>query len=576
MEPSKNVIDAAKKYFANFFGKREHVIAHTASDTHPDHKRPIHLFAATTSRPNEIAEELILGEDGMPVKLGHLRKNVFLAASHAVSPEITEAVKVKIDPSVNHLRLGECDKFTETITVTIPKSSAVAPADVYFLADNTGSMTPAITSVQNGASAMLSALKGLGPGLQFGVGSYQDFGDPNVFRNLQPITANTGTVQTAINLWSASGGDDFPEAQLFALDQIAQPPSGSIGWRPNVQHIVVWFGDAPGHDPICNALTTLGYDITEASVTAKLLANNIAVLALSLNDGPPNPPLGLDDDPTSAATNPAYGVCGAPGGTAGQGTRIATKTGGIIVTSVDPTTIVSTIIAKLQALLLINDVHLQPVGSIAPFVTSITPASYGPLHADQDNVLPFTIAFSGDVVDCSTRDKVFTGAIDVVVDGNVAAAKPTDITVPACKYSYAVKFICGTQNACDCSCGPVLPGTYATEINIFNPKCKEAQITKIVVPLVFAGATMGREPAVAKAHAVDKIVLPAGAATMDDCCRIAELLYGGVPSSPMPLTVGFLEIISDQELQVTAVYTASDPKGNGLNLNVKTIPSKLI
>ncbi len=39
---------------------------------------------------------------------------------------------------------------------------------------------------------------------------------------------------------------------------------------------------------------------------------------------------------------------------------------------------------------------------------------------------------------------------------------------------------------------------------------------------------------------------------MDDCCRIAELLYGGVPGSSIPLTVGFLEIISDQELHVTA------------------------
>ena len=162
IEPAKNVIEAAKKYFANLFGKRVHTITHTASDTHPDRKQPIYLFVPTTDQPNEKAEELILGEDGMSVKLGHLRKHVFLAASHTVSPGIMEAVKVKIDPSVNHLRLGECDKFSETITVTIPKSSAVAPADIYFLADNTGRMTRAITNVQSGASAMLTALQGLG------------------------------------------------------------------------------------------------------------------------------------------------------------------------------------------------------------------------------------------------------------------------------------------------------------------------------------------------------------------------------------------------------------------------------
>jgi len=157
-----------------------------------------------------------------------------------------------------------------------------------------------------------------------------------------------------------------------------------------------------------------------------------------------------------------------------------------------------------------------------------------------------------------------------VVDGSVVAAKPTRITVPACKYTYAVKFVCGTQADCDCVCGPVRPGIYATEINILNPKCKEAHVVKRFVPLVFAGAVTGREPAVATARVIDKIVLPSGTATMDDCCRIAEMLYGGVPQSSMPLTVGFLEIISDQELHVTVVYTASDPHGHGLNFDVQT------
>jgi hypothetical protein len=69
-------------------------------------------------------------------------------------------------------------------------------------------------------------------------------------------------------------------------------------------------------------------------------------------------------------------------------------------------------------------------------------------------------------------------------------------------------------------------------------------------------------------------VLPPGAATMDDCCRIAERLYGGAPS-PLPLTIGFLEIVSDEELHVTAVYTASASDGTGLDLQVVPIPGKL-
>jgi hypothetical protein len=581
MQLPKNVHDAAKKRFAEHFGKREHVIVRTASDTHPETKRPVYLFAAVLAgSPNDKAVDLIFDEDSRLVELPHLKKRLFGHHIAPIPPEIIEAAKVKVHPSVNNLRLGECDTVSETITVTIPKSSAVVPADVYFLVDNTGSMGSAIAAVQTGANAILSALSAI-PGLEFGVGIYRDFvnvGDPPsaAFQNLQPITTSAAAVAAAIGTWSASGGGDGPEAQLFALEQVSQPAGGSIGWRAGAQHIVVWCGDAPGHDPICAAVTGLGFNVTEASTTSNLVANNITVLAISLNDGS-GYTLGLDDDPTNleGPLNPDYGACGAPGGTPGQASRITAATGGIEVTSVDPSAIVSTIITKLQSLLTINNVHLQPVGAIAPFVTSITPASYGPLPADQINVLKFDVTFSGDVVDCATRDRIFTGAIDVVVDGHVVAAKPTRITVPACKFTYGVKFVCGTQGDCGCGCGPVRPGTYATEINILNPKCREALVVKRIVPLVLAGVPTGREPAVAEARATERIVLRPGAATMDDCCRIAELLYGGVPPSPMPLTIGFVEIISDQELHVTAVYTASDPKGNGLSLEVETVPFQL-
>jgi hypothetical protein len=578
MPAPEKATKAAQEHFAEHFGEEEYVIARTASDTHPKDRRQIHLFvAATSGAANENVVELILDDEGQRVQLGTERKVLFLPDVSPVPAEVMDAVRVTVDPAVDNLRLGECDTVTEKITVTIPASAAVAPADIYFLADNTGSMGSVIAAVQAGASAILGPLGSLA-GLQFGVGEYRDFdnaGDASLaFQNLQPITANTAAVTTAINTWSASGGGDLPEAQFYALDQVAGSPA--IGWRSGVKRIVVWLGDAPGHDPICAAASGLGYDITEASVTSKLVANQVTVLAVSVFDGF-EAPNGLNDDPTNLVSplNPAYAACGAPGGTPGQATRIAAATGGIVVNGVDPSAVVATIIAELKALLTIGNVHLQPVGAIAPFVTSITPPGYGPLPGDQTNVLEFEVTFSGDVEDCTTRDRVFTGAIDVIADGSVVAAKPTTITVPACKFTYAVKFVCGTQADCDCGCAPVRPGTYATEINILNPKCKEAIIVKRVVPLVFAGAVTGREPAIANARSIEKIVLPSGAATMDDCCRLAELLYGGVPGSTMPPTVGFVEIVSDVELHVTAVYTSSDLQGNGLSFEVETVPGKL-
>ena len=144
------------------------------------------------------------------------------------------------------------------------------------------------------------------------------------------------------------------------------------------------------------------------------------------------------------------------------------------------------------------------------------------------------------------------------------------------KFVYSVKFVCGTQTDASCDCAPVRPGTYATEINIHNFHRAEVEIEKRVVPVVFAGAPTGREPRVAMPRVVDGIKLPGFSATMDDCCRIAELLLGAPASSPIPLMIGFLEITSDEELSVTAVYTASNPNSASISIDVEQIQARRV
>src|SRR5207253_6954993 len=116
-------------------------------------------------------------------------------------------------------------------------------------------------------------------------------------------------------------------------------------------------------------------------------------------------------------------------------------------------------------------------------------------------------------------DFVATGAFAI---GNTTLAPMTvgaapDGVVPgqnndyqvACKFfSYAVKFVCGIQSDCECACVSVRPGSYATEINIYNPSDKQADIRKRVVPVVLAGAPAGREPRAVPSRVEDKIVLP--------------------------------------------------------------------
>jgi hypothetical protein len=209
--------------------------------------------------------------------------------------------------------------------------------DIYFLADITGSMDGAIAAVQANAGSIMAAILAVQPTAQFGVGSYRDYpydALPPFYHQLA-ITADTTAVSTAIGTWAAGGGSDGPEAQFYALNRLAASgdPLG-IGWRGLGTPIVVWFGDAPAHDPVPNAATGLGYDIDEVNVTADLVAAGIKVIAISLDSG--GYAAGIDDDPNIGGGDyaAAYGI--AENGSPGQATRIAAATGGAYLFAATP------------------------------------------------------------------------------------------------------------------------------------------------------------------------------------------------------------------------------------------------
>ena len=78
---------------------------------------------------------------------------------------------------------------------------------------------------------------------------------------------------SAVTGISLCGGGDEPEAQLNALWEICEG-GDSVSFRDGSSRIVVWFGDAPGHDP------SLGH--TEADATASLVDVEARVLAVSV------------------------------------------------------------------------------------------------------------------------------------------------------------------------------------------------------------------------------------------------------------------------------------------------------
>jgi uncharacterized protein (TIGR03382 family) len=152
-----------------------------------------------------------------------------------------------------------------------PASYAATIGDVIFLADNTGSMGGVVSNAKSGATSIMTGL-GASANFNFGVAHY--YGDPSEgvapstsFSTLAPLSASVAAAQTAINSWNASGGGDIPEANYYALKQTAS----TSAWRPDAQHIVVWFGDAPSHTE-----TT-----TSADAISALTAANAKVVAFN-------------------------------------------------------------------------------------------------------------------------------------------------------------------------------------------------------------------------------------------------------------------------------------------------------
>lgn len=149
---------------------------------------------------------------------------------------------------------------------------------------------------------------------------------------------------------------------------------------------------------------------------------------------------------------------------------------------------------------------------------------------------------------------------------------PVDFKV----FVYSVKFVCGEQQSGCCGCGPVQPGRYSTEINILNPENKKGAVIKRAIPLVLAGAVSGREPKFRLPETKELMILPPHTATMDDCCHLSEILLGAPPAKPLSLTIGVLEIISNVQLNVTAVYTATDGSGGRPSIEVEQVAAKLL
>ena len=180
----------------------------------------------------------------------------------------TAAQAQSISPNAVSHTMNVGETFTINKSITLGPGGATT-VDLFFLGDNTGSMGAIIGKAKSGATDIMNALP---TGYQFGVGAY--FGDPSegvppasAFVQNTALTANKAAAQAGIDAWIASGGGDTPEANFFALKQVAD----NTGWRAEAQRLIVWFGDASSHTE-----TT-----TQAEAIAALQAADAKVVAFN-------------------------------------------------------------------------------------------------------------------------------------------------------------------------------------------------------------------------------------------------------------------------------------------------------
>jgi hypothetical protein len=288
------------------------------------------------------------------------------------------------------LAVGGSVTIPKTVTVTM---QSVAPVDVFFLMDTTGSMGGSLSDITANFGSIATTISGTHPNVFFGVGSYNDCvngpGDcpagtlDLAYTEHQDLTGNNAAVQTALGSLSAFGGGDGPESNLYGLWGTATMTS----WRADSRRFLFWAGDVPGHDP--------RQGVTEAIATDALVDANVRTYGLSVG-----------------------------GGLGDQGERITTATGGALLTG--GYTEISTLIQNALTTTLLNysEVSLGVVG-LGPGVgvTWVPPSHTGTFDRSTNRNFGFDVTFTGLTPGTHNFEVV------AMVDGFIVARETDSITV---------------------------------------------------------------------------------------------------------------------------------------------------
>lgn len=320
-----------------------------------------------------------------------------IAAGLALAGSAVMADSISPDAFEATLEVGESVTITKTVTVDAG-TLTTGKVDIFFLADTTGSMGGYINTVRNYANDIFSTTESFGD-VAWGVGEYKDFTDSFTWRLNQEITQDTAALSTGLNQWRASGGGDYPEANLEGLVQTANNPD--VGWRDDSSRFVVWFGDAPGHDPVscadqgisgCTAPARTGYPgPTLTDTLAALDAQGITVFGVGSS--------GFDD----------YG----------QVSVITDATGGDMFLSGNPGAAIIDLIRNAidETFATYSSVSLAAVGDLSGIDVDISDAHVGDFDRSETRTFEFDVTFT------ALEEGLHEFSINALVDRNVVGTE---------------------------------------------------------------------------------------------------------------------------------------------------------
>lgn len=188
-----------------------------------------------------------------------------------------------------------------TWTYATNPCAIVAPVDVLFLFDTTGSMGGVLNSAKSGATSIMNSIRSQVPNSWFGAANYRDYNGFYSYPGYASqygstgdypwqvngaMSSSTAATQAAINGITLGYGADGPESLVRALYESYAAPN--LGWRAGSIRIVIVFADAPGHDlnfggfnfggdPGRDAIAQNGDDLNFETVVANLAATGTKV-----------------------------------------------------------------------------------------------------------------------------------------------------------------------------------------------------------------------------------------------------------------------------------------------------------